>query len=178
MTTKLDFLGALLVLLGLTGLPWYVIKVRVALDLWYIFSYSPFKLAINMGNVIDSKFFYRTDTSAVGFIILALLFLRLIKIDSKRVKYVIPFGMIMVLLFFASFLPIHVTTAPRLSIGSGTYLVFFGSTVLFISNFSNRIQSMMESLIKYFVDMPLLYKIFIFSNITYFLIRFIIQYFN
>jgi len=131
-----------------------------------------------MGDVIDSKLFYRTDTSAMGLILLALLFLRLIKIDSKRVQYMIPFGMIIVLLFFTSFLPIHVTTASRLSIGSGTYLVFFGSTVLFISNFSNRIQSILKSLIKSFMDMSLLFKIFIFSNISYLLMRLIIQYFN
>jgi hypothetical protein len=171
-------MGTILILLGLSGIPWYNIKVRVAQDLWYVFSYSPFKLIINMGDTIDSDFFYRTDTTIIGIILFLILLLRLYKTDSKKVKYITPFCMGLIILFFTSFLPIHVTTASRLVIGNGSYAIIIGSIILFMSNFSDTIFSSISSLVNKFVNSSILIKIYVFSNIAYFIIKFFIQYYS
>jgi hypothetical protein len=166
--------GALLVLVGLSGLPWYNIRVRMSKDLWYVFSYSPFRLIIDLGDITDSNFFYRVDTTVIGIILFLMLVLRLIKTDSKKVKYLTPFGMGSLILFFATFLPIHVATASRLVIGVGSYAVLSGSTVLFISNFSHTIFSLINFLINKFINASLLVKIYVFSNMAYIIIKYYI----
>jgi hypothetical protein len=166
--------GSLLVLVGLSGLPWYNIKVRVSQDLWYVFSYSPFRLIIDLGDSIDSDFFYRADTTFIGIILFLMLVLRLFKTDSKKVKYVTPFGMGLLILFFVSFLPIHVATASRLVIGVGSYAVLSGSIVLFISNFSHIIFSSINLVINKFINASILVKIYVFSNIAYIIIKYFI----
>ncbi|MDP6048194.1 MAG: hypothetical protein QGG23_01910 [Candidatus Bathyarchaeota archaeon] len=138
---KLDLIGALLVLIGLSGLPWYIIKIRVSRDLWYNFSYSPFKLIIEMGDVVDADLFYRFDSTIVGIILLLMLLLRLIKTDILKMKYLAPLIMGLILIFFTSFLPIHVTTASRLVIGDGAYFILFGSALLIISSIINQLYS-------------------------------------
>ena len=169
--SKIGLLGTLFVLVGLSGVPWYLIKVRVSQDLLYIFSYSPFRLIIDMGDVIDSEFFYRTDTTVLGLVLFLMLMLTLFKTDSKKVTYMTPFGMGLITLFFISFLPMHVTTASRLVVGFGSYAVISGAAMLFLSNFSDIISSSTKSLINKFINASLLVKIYIFSNIAYILIK-------
>ena len=161
--SKLDLVGALLVLIGLTGLPWYIIKIRVSQELWYVFSYSPFKLIIDMGDVIDNDFFYRADTTIIGLTLFLMLLLRLIKTDSEKVKYLTPFGMGLIIIFFTSFLPIHVTTASRLVMGNGSYIILSGSALLFISNISDIIISSINLLIKKLLNAFILIKIYLFQ---------------
>jgi hypothetical protein len=127
-----------------------------------------------MGDTIDNDFFYRVDTTAIGVILFLIVMLRLFKTDSKKVIYLTPFSMGLIILFFISFLPIHVTTASRLVIGIGSYSVLFGSIVLFISNFSDTIISSINLLINKFINASILIKIFVFSNIAYIIIKYFI----
>lgn len=172
--SKFDLIGTLLVLVGLSGFPWYNIRVRVSRDLWYTFSYSPFRLTIDMGETIDSSLFYRADTTAIGFILLLILALRVLRADSKKVKIIAPFFMGLIILFFTAFLPMHVTSASRLSIGNGSYAVLSGSIVLFISNFSKRIFSSINLLTNKFINSSIILKIYVFSNIAYIILKYYI----
>ena len=123
-----------------------------------------------MGDVIDSEFFYRTDTTVLGLVLFLMLMLTLFKTDSKKVTYMTPFGMGLITLFFISFL-MHVTTASRLVVDFGFYAVISGAAMLFISNFSDMISASSKSLINKFINASLLVKIYIFSNIAYILIK-------
>jgi hypothetical protein len=167
-------IGTFFVLTGLSGFPWYNIRVRVSKEVWYTFSYSPFRLIIDMGETIDSNFFYRVDTTLIGIILFFILVLRVIKADSKKVKHLTPFFMALLIIFFIAFLPIHVTTASRLAIGNGSYAVLLGSVLFFISNFSKTIFSSINSLINKFIHSSILVKIYVFSNLVYFLLRYLI----
>ena len=127
-----------------------------------------------MGDAIDNEYFYRSDTTLIGIILLLLLALRLFKTDSKKVKYLTPFCMMLITLFFTSFLPIHVTTASRLVIRTGSYVIILGSTVLFLSNFSDTIYASVTLMINKFLNTSLIVKIYVFSNIAYLIIKYVI----
>ncbi len=94
-----------------------------------------------MGDVVDADLFYRFDSTIVGIILLLMLLLRLIKTDILKMKYLAPLIMGLILIFFTSFLPIHVTTASRLVIGDGAYFILFGSALLIISSIINQLYS-------------------------------------
>jgi hypothetical protein len=174
MKKTLDILGTITTLISLAGLPWYQIRARITQDVWYVFSYSPFRLVIDLGQSVDSEYFYRYDTSMVGILLLSLIIIRLYKNKSKRAGYLAPLGMVLMVLFFVTLLPIHVTTARRLTLGVGTYLVLIGSTILFTSNFSHSILTVLRRLGGKFMRFPTIFKIFIFSNIAYLIIRYIL----
>jgi hypothetical protein len=135
MKRSIEITGIIISLIGLVGLPWYLIKIRVTREIFYVFSYSPFRLLIKLGDNLTSEYFYRYDTSIIGLILLLLIITRVYKNDSKKISYLAPLGMIFITLIFVSLLPIHVATASRLSIGIGTYLIIIGAIILFTANF-------------------------------------------
>lgn len=167
----LDLLGSALMLLGLSGVPWYSIRVRVTQETWYVFSYSPFRLLIDMGDRVDSQLLYRADAAVVGGVFLALLGIVLLKRESRKVRVSSTFVMLVLLLFFVSLLPIHVATASRLTVGTGVYLVVGACMVFTVSMFSSKVTQIVRRLVSMFVHSHVLVKIFISSNISYMLIR-------
>ena len=167
----LDLLGSVLMLLGLSGVPWYSIRVRVTQETWYVFSYSPFRLLIDMGDRVDSQLLYRADAAVVGVIFLALLVIVLLKSESRKIRGSSTFVMLILLLFFVSLLPIHIATASRLTVGTGVYLIGGACMVFTASMFQSNVVQLARRLASMLVNSHVIVKIFISSNISYMIIK-------
>ena len=123
-------LAAIFVLTSLFSFSWYRISIQPQKDLWYIFYYSPFYFKMAIGEIVDAQWFYRLDSSIVGlFIILIVIFIELHK-NSKRTIFLTMLTFFIISLFYASFLPIHITNASRLSLGKGLYIFWIGILVI------------------------------------------------
>ena len=125
--------GVFLLLISLFGLPWYIITVRVERNISYVFIYSPFFRKISLGDkFIETQWFYRADAIFFGVLCIAAAILPQI-LRSQRVRIISSVLIILVLFVFVSLLPIHVATAPRLSLGFGLLLAGSGAVLLLFS---------------------------------------------
>ena len=128
-----EIFGTALASISLIGFPWYKITVRVERDLWYFFDFSPFCRRIQLGTIIDTQWNYRFDTTFIGLLYMLLVFLPQVFPGSTKIRTLVIPSIISILLMFATFLPIHFTTATRLSLGRGLYVAFGGIVLMAFS---------------------------------------------
>jgi hypothetical protein len=128
-----EILGTALASISLIGVPWYNITVRVERDLWYFFNFSPFYRSVQVGTFIDTQWNYRLDTTLIGLLYMLLVLLPQIFPSSTRIRILVIPSIISILILFATFLPIHFTTATRLSLGRGLYVAFGGIVLMTLS---------------------------------------------
>lgn len=155
-------------LISLLGLPWYIVTVRVERNLSYIFTYSPFFRTISIGTEFaERQWFYRVDTMFLGVLCGVTAILPQIFSRSRRLRIISPLLIIIILLIFASLLPIHVATASRLSLGLGLLLAGSGALLLVFSSWISIIKDGGHKLIDMLTRIPLLYRIILLAEIVY-----------
>jgi hypothetical protein len=167
--------GASIALISLIGLPWYVITVRIASDISYVLNYSPFSREMKFG-LDHSKFewFYGFDATLIGMLCASLAVLSQIAVESRKVRILSPAFILLVTLLFLTLLPIHATTASRLSFGPGVLLAGLGALLIW---FSRLISSIIVSasrfpsyLLTILGQIPLLPRIFLIAVVSYYII--------
>ena len=126
-------------LISIIGLPWYIITIKVNPDISNVIIYSPFFMKISSGaELILFQWFYRADATALGVLcgiitIIPETFNRFWRARVRSIRDLRLLAMtliIVILVIFASLLPIHVATASRLSLGFGLLLAGIGAVFI------------------------------------------------
>jgi len=167
--------GASMVFVSLLGIPWYVITVRITSDISYTFVYSPFSKEIKLGSHYNEfEWLYRLDATVIGLFCGAFAVLSQVATRSRRVRILSPAAILLITLLFLTLLPIHVTTASRLSFGAGVYLTGLGALLIWFSKLLSSIIVSMPRFLSYSLTMlskiPSLHRIFLIAAISYYII--------
>jgi len=164
-----------MVLVSLLGIPWYVITVRITLDISYMFVYSPFSREVKLGpHHSGFEWLYRLDSTIIGLLCALFAVLSQAAARFRRVRILSPAAILLITLLFQTLLPIRLTTASRLSFGAGVFLAGLGALLIWFSKLISSIivgtPRFLSYLLTILKKIPLLHRIFLIAIISYYII--------
>lgn len=135
----LGVIGSILILASLTGVPWYLIIIPITRETSDIFSYSPFLRIVDIqGTMKDYHWLYGADTAFFGVLVFVCALIPLLKEREPKWRLISPLIIFFIMIFFASMLPMSITSATRLYLGIGLLFSGIGALIVGLSYFMNK----------------------------------------